>query len=140
MNYTIWVNKTAVPVSREVYKAYWKGERKERYFSESNIHNHIFSYDALDTADMNGCDIFADECSCSLEDSVIRDIEKKHLANILEKLSPSEYGLIKRIYYHGDSLRKISSDTGTALSTLQYRHKKLLAKLKKLMAADGYEE
>ena len=66
--------------------------------------------------------------------------EKKHLANILEKLSPSEYGLIKRIYYHGDSLRKISSDTGTAISTLQYRHKKLLAKLKRLMAADGYEE
>ena len=48
MNYYIQIDRRAIPVSEEIYKAYCKGIRKERYFAESDIHNHIFSYDSLD--------------------------------------------------------------------------------------------
>ncbi len=138
MNYTIWVNNTAVPVSEEVYKTYWKGERKERYFVEGDIHNHTFSYDALDTDEMNGCEMFSDLQSASPEEHVIHNMEKRHLLLAVRQLSPEERHIINRIYYHRDSFRKLSADSGIALSTLHYRHQRIIDKLRGYMEADTY--
>ena len=58
MQYYIRIDNRNVYVSEEIYKLYCKGERKERYFRESDIHNKTFYYNALDTEDLNGCDLF----------------------------------------------------------------------------------
>ena len=60
MDYYIKIHDKQIPVSEEIYKAYCKGDRKERYFRESDIKNQTFFYDALDTEDLNGSDRFAD--------------------------------------------------------------------------------
>ena len=54
MQYYIRIDNRNVYVSEEIYKLYCKGERKERYFRESDIHNKTFYYNALDTEDFNG--------------------------------------------------------------------------------------
>ena len=59
MEYYIKIGRQKVPVSEAVYKEWCRGERKERYFKESDIGNNVFSYDALDTDEINGCDMFA---------------------------------------------------------------------------------
>ena len=53
MQYYIRIDNRNVYVSEEIYKLYCKGERKERYFRESDIHNKTFYYNALDTEDFN---------------------------------------------------------------------------------------
>ena len=54
MEYYIKIGRQKVPVSEAVYKEWCRGERKERYFKESDIGNNVFSYDALDTDEING--------------------------------------------------------------------------------------
>lgn len=129
MNYSIWINNNEVPVSEEVYRTYWKGARKERYFAESDIHNHVFSYDALDNEDMNGEDIFTNILEVPVDEQVITRIEVQRLYDSLLKLSCEDRYIIYRIYFCGISLRKLSEELGIALSTLHYRHHSILHKL-----------
>jgi len=131
MNYSIFINNEEIPVSEDVYRAYWKGARKERYFAESDIHNHVFSYDALDNEDMNGEDIFADDTS--IEDQVIKSIEEQQLHTALSELNAEDYNIIYRLYFCNTSLRKLSQEMGIALSTLHYRHHAILHKLQSCM-------
>ena len=133
MDYAIWISKERIPVSEAVYKAYWQGVRKERYFVEGDIHNHTFSYNALDTEEMNGCDIFSNSNDIPVEDQVIRSLDMKRLESALEQLSREERTLILRLYYYDESLRNISRSSGVPLTTLHYRHRKILSKLKTYM-------
>ena len=79
MDYYIKLKNTQIPVTEEIYKAYCQGARKERYFRESDIRNQTFFYDALDTEELNGSDMFSDPAAESVEDAV-----QKHI--LLEKL------------------------------------------------------
>lgn len=133
MDYYIHVRKQDVPVTEAVYKAYCQGERKERYFEESDIRNRTFYYHALDTEEMNGCDMFSDERGLSVEDQVEAKLMKERLGQALGQLNPREKEMIWRIYYYGQSLRQIAREKHIPLTTLQYRHKKTLEKLKKEM-------
>ena len=133
MDYYILINNKEISVSEEVYKAYCKGTRKERYFAESDIHNHVFSYDALDNEDMNGEDIFTNALDIPVEEQVIEHIEIQQLYNALSKLSRADYYIIYQIYFCKTSLRKLSEELGVALSTLHYRHHSILQKLYTLM-------
>ena len=47
MKYFIRIDNETVFVTEEIYKAYCQGQRKERYFRESDIHNKTVYYDAL---------------------------------------------------------------------------------------------
>ena len=132
-SYLIWIDKTPVPVTESVYREYWRGIRKERYFSESDMHNKTFYYNALDTEETNGSDIFCDEASLPVEDKAIENLEISRLKTVLNELSKEEYELIYRLYFNGESLRAVSKEKGISLSTLHYRHKKILKKLKKLI-------
>lgn len=131
--YFIWIDNRPVTVSEPVYKEYWRGRRKERYFAESDVHNKVFYYDALDTEETNGSDIFCDETSPSTDELAINHIEITHLHNVLKQLPDSDYELIHRLYFYGESLRSIARDKNVSLSTLHYRHMNILKKLKKLM-------
>lgn len=132
MEYFIRVNYEEIEVTEEVYKAYCQGIRKERYFRESDIHNGIFSYNALDTGEMNGCDLFPDQ-RAEVEKQVELRLETEELLKALRRLSDKELALIRRIYFYDQSLRRVSQDEGIPLSTLHYRIKTILKKLRKLM-------
>lgn len=130
MDYTIWIDNNPIPVSEEIYRTYWKGVRKERYFAESDIHNKVFSYNALDTEEMNGSDLFGDYTSLPLEEQVIQSLENQTLQRALQRLDNQERELIYKIYIYNISLRKIARNENIPVTTLQYRHKKILLKLK----------
>ncbi|MDE6233054.1 MAG: sigma-70 family RNA polymerase sigma factor [Lachnospiraceae bacterium] len=137
MEYKIWIKGNPIPVSEEIYRTYWKGARKERYFAESDTHNKVFSYDALDTSEMNGCDIFGDSNALPVEDQVIRSIDEENLLCALKKLETHERKLIQRIYIYNESLRTIARQMELPVTTLQYRHKKILLKLKNYLLKHG---
>lgn len=139
MDYTIWIDNKPIPVSEEIYHTYWKGIRKERYFAESDIHNKVFSYNALDTEEMNGSDIFSDYTSLPLEEQVIQHLENQTLQRALQHLEKHERELITKIYVYNHSLRMIARSENIPVTTLQYRHKKILLKLKNyLLQQENY--
>ncbi len=131
--YLIWIDNKPITVDKPVYKAYWKGKRKERYFGESDIHNKVFYYDALDTEETNGSDIFCDETALPVDELVINHLEVNQLRTAMKQLTAHEYELICRLYFYGDTLRSISRAKNIPLSTLHYRHKRILRKLKDIM-------
>lgn len=130
--YYIKVDRQEIPVTEEVYKAYCQGERKERYFREGDIHNGVFSYDALDTEELNGCDLFSYDGALPVEALAERRMALRELAAAMEQLDGEERDLIVRIYYYEQSLRRIAADKRIPFTTLQYRHKRILKKLKNI--------
>ena len=133
MLYYIRIDNRNIYVSKEIYKLYCKGQRKERYFRESDIHNRTFSYNALDTEDLNGCDLFQDTRSKSGEEQAEEALERSLLLKAMKGLDPRERDMIRRIYCYDQSLRQISRETGVPVTTLHYRHGKILRKLRSLM-------
>lgn len=131
-NFFIYVDRQKIPVSEIIYKEFCKGERKELYFKESDAHNQVCYYDALDNDDYNGEDLFADTSS-SVEQNVIDNLIYERLYECIKQLNQSERMLIQRLYYYGQSLRQIAKNDNVPVTTLQYRHKKILEKLKNLM-------
>ena len=84
MDYYIKLKNTQIPVTEEIYKAYCQGARKERYFRESDIRNQTFFYDALDTEELNGSDMFSDPAAESVEDAV-----QKHILHAAPEITVS---------------------------------------------------
>ena len=103
MKYFIRIDNETVFVTEEIYKAYCQGQRKERYFRESDIHNKTVRIDCF------------------------------HLKNALKGLKKEELDIVSRIYYYDQSLRQAAKETGVALSTLHHRHRKVLEKLRGMM-------
>ena len=131
MDYYIKVKGTPVTVSEEVYKAYCQGERNERYFRESDIRNRTFFYDALDTEELKGSDMFWDPSAESVEEAAEKRWLLEKLRQAISQLAPDERDMLYRLYLRGDSLRAFSKDMGIPLSTAHARHRRLLEKLKK---------
>lgn len=129
MTYYIKLGNAQIPVTEEVYKAYCQGARKERYFRESDIRNHTFYYDALDTEDQNGSDLFCDGTE-SVEDTAEKNILIEKLKQNVSRLNKDEQELISRLYIYGDSLRSLAKTMGVPVTTLHGRHQRLLKKLK----------
>ena len=90
----------------------------------------MFSYDALDTEEMNGSDLFTNPFQVSTEAAAEWEIMTEWLPTAIESLSAEEKRLLLRLYVYDESLRQISSNERIPVTTLQYRHKKILKKLK----------
>ena len=130
MDYYIKINGNPVPVTEEVYKAYCRGERKERYFRESDIRNQTLFYDALDTDEIRGSDMFGDPFAESVEETAERRWLLERLKEAIPQLTDGERELVHRLYFCGDSLRELSRSCRIPVTTLQSRHQRVLKKLK----------
>ena len=131
MDSYIKVGDRKVAVSEAVFKVYMRGERKERYFREGDAAHGVFSYDALDNGDLVGGDLFADPQQRSTETEAVLRVLRGQLAEALETLTEPERRLLLRLYVYEESLRQIAGSEHVAVSTLQYRHEKILKKLKR---------
>ena len=101
------------------------------YFRESDYKNKTFFYDALDTEELNGSDMFFDATAESVEEMAERHWLLEKLRESMKDLNESEKEMLVRLYVYGDSLRSLARAKRIPVTTLQARHQKLLKKLKK---------
>lgn len=134
----------AVKVSEEVYREYYRGERKERYFMEdlktekmmiddetstvSFIPSREDSYERLLENDKQ----FAswDE---STADTAITQIFLEKLEMALHTLSGHELELIQELFYLEKTEREVAALLQVTQNTVNYRKHKVLDKLKRLI-------
>ena len=142
--YYLYAYGQRIPVSEQVYHAYWHYTEKERYFmgkmkQEKFIcdpENQIAaffpgredSYERLLETDQQ---FSADETS--MEGTVTTSI---WLQDLLSGLSEEEKFIIYQLYYLECSEREVSDALHLARTSFQRRKKKLLAKLKALIEKD----
>ena len=89
--YMIKVEGKLVEVSSEVYYAYFRMERQERWQEEKQQGHAVVSYDALDDGETVGVEVVPDLTTPSMEEAVMtREIhEKLHRAvDAFHKLLP----------------------------------------------------
>lgn len=139
--YYIGLNGQTFEVSRELYEAYYKGQRKEKYFTHDLKQEHIKvdketgermvipsredSYERLLEAEKQ----FAED----VEDAAVRAVMLEKLNEALHTLTDEEAAIIHALFYHEISEAELAKKLGIARTTLQSRKYKIFEKLKKLL-------
>lgn len=141
----IVIGDERVEVSEEVYHAYWHYTEKERYFMVKLKQEKFVSSQEEETATFfpSREDSFErlQERGISFPDTTTptpdRGIDRSELYAILYRaistLSNEEVQLIQELFYLEKTEREVAELLHTAASTINYRKKRVLAKLKKLL-------
>lgn len=131
--YFIPIEGKLIEVEENVYVAYYKMGRRERYLEERDQENCVLSYDALDRNGMVGQEIFHDSESPSLEDLALAKELMEQLHRCIDMLPRAERELIQAIYFDGMTDTDYSKKVKRSQQVVSYNHKRILSKLKKLM-------
>lgn len=122
-----------IEVEENVYIAYYKMGRRERYLEERDQANNVLSYDALDQNGLTGLEMFKDPTADSMEDLALAKELINQLHRCIDMLPTAERELIQAIYFDGMSDTEYSKRINRSQQIVSYKHKKILSKLKMLM-------
>jgi RNA polymerase sigma factor (sigma-70 family) len=131
--YVIKLHGKLIPVTEEVYREYYAMERHARYLQEKDARHGVVGFNALDTDEMTGEDSMSDIAAESVEDSVIRKIMREKLRECLPRLTDDEQAMITALFYQGMSETAYAKETGSSQQAVNYRKKRLMEKLKKML-------
>ena len=119
-------------VTEETYKEYYRDKRRQKYIEERSKLNGDVSYNALDTDETLGEDVFADE-KTDVEAEVINKMTVAELRKAFLLLSPDERELITAIYIHNLTEREFAKQKGVYHNAVHKRKLRVLEKLKKFL-------
>ena len=129
--YHIYVRGKAVPVSEEVYKAYWKITEHEKYLQRKDWKYDVIPFSAMDY-DGHFVDNIIDE-RIDLEKIVEVKMQIEELNKALATLTKKERELIEAIFYREETLRFISRKEKVTHQAIGQRRDKILEKLRKIL-------
>ena len=119
-------------VTEETYKEYYRDKRRQKYIDERSKLNGDVSYNALDTDETLGEDVFADT-KTDVEAEVINKMMVAELRKAFLLLSPDERELITAIYIHNLTEREFAKQKGVYHNAVHKRKLRVLEKLKKFL-------
>lgn len=135
--YFIPIEGKLIEVEENVYAAYYKMGRRERYLEERDKVNGVLSYDALDSSGLVGEEMFQDPKISSLEDLALTKELSERLCRCIALLPRAERELIQAIYFEGMSDREYAKQIKKSQPAVSNKHKKILSKLKMLLNIMG---
>ena len=131
--YMIKVEGKLVEVTPDVYYAYFRMERQERWQEEKQQGHAVVSYDALDDGETVGVEVVPDLTTPSMEEAVMtREIHEK-LHRAVDALPKAERELIQAIYFDGFTEKEYAVSSGLSQQGVSYRLRKILSKLRNFM-------
>ena len=129
--YYLYVKGKAVPVSEEVYKAYWKITEHEKYLQRKDWKHNVIPFSALDH-DGHFVDNIIDE-KIDLEKIVEVKMQIEELNKALATLTKEERELMEAIFFREESLKSIGEKEKVARQAISGRRDKILEKLRKIL-------
>lgn len=135
--YYIPVEGVQIEVEKDVYTAYYKMSRRERYMEERDESNGVVSYHAIDADGINGEAGLQDMSVDSLETTILANELREQLHRCISVLPKAERELIHAIYFDGMTEGEYAQRANLSQSGVSRRQKKTLSKLKKLMNIMG---
>jgi DNA-directed RNA polymerase specialized sigma24 family protein len=129
--YTLLVGKKRIPVTQEVYKAYYRCQDREKYLDKLAEKNNI----SLEGCAEKGISVeyIIATAEDSMEDAIILNEMIAKILRCVQMLDGSDRKLIVELYLRSKSERQMSRETGVPQRTINDRKRKILSKLKKLM-------
>ncbi len=129
--YYLYVKGKAVPVSEEVYKAYWKITEHEKYLQRKDWKHNVIPFSALDH-DGHFVDNIIDE-KIDLEKIVEVKMQIEELNKALATLTKEERELMEAIFFREESLKSIGEKEKVTHQAISGRRDKILEKLRKIL-------
>lgn len=141
----ITVGNERVEVSEEVYHTYWHYTEKEKYFMGKLKQGKFVSDLEKETAKFipSREDSLERLCECGIQfpDTSLpmldEAVDNRELLVLLEealdKLSDEDYQLIQELFYLDKTEKETAQLFQTAVSTICYRRKRVLEKLKEIL-------
>ena len=131
--YQIRIPGQLVPVSKEVYLAYYRMARREQFVFEKDRRAGVAYYSDLDTDEILGEETIPDLAAPTVETVAVTQVMRESLREALAQLTKEEYELIQALYYENISEREYAAKLGLSQRGLNKRRHKALAKLKKIL-------
>lgn len=140
--YFLYIEGKRIEVTEEVYREYYRGERRERYFMEDLKHGRtVIDLEAKESRYVLGRE---DSSLEHLMESGVRfagtgeSMEEQMVTSLLlecamELLTPVERELVEELYFLGRTEREARKRLGLAKTTLKRRHREVLDKLRNLL-------
>ena len=119
-------------VTEETYKEYYRDKRRQKYIDERSKLNGDVSYNALDTDEMLGENVFADT-KTDVEAEVINKMTVAELRKAFLLLSPDEKALIVEHFFDEKSQIELSKQYGVNQSNISRKINRIISKLKKFL-------
>ncbi|MDU6182775.1 MAG: sigma-70 family RNA polymerase sigma factor [Anaerococcus vaginalis] len=129
--YYLYVKGEAIPISEEVYKAYWKITEHEKYLQKKDCKYGVIPFLSLDH-DGHFVDNIIDE-KIDLEKIVEVKMQIEELHKALATLTKEERELMEAIFYREESLRSISRKEKVTHQAIGQRRDQILEKLRKIL-------
>ena len=129
--YYLYVKGKAIPVSEEVYKAYWKITEHEKYLYRKDREHCVLPFSSFDY-DGHFVDNIIDE-KIDLEKIVEVRMQIEELHRALNTLTKEERELMEAIFYKEESLRSIGKKEKVSYQAISKRRDKILEKLRKIL-------
>lgn len=128
--YLIKIQGKLIEVSEDVYYAYFRMERQERWQEEKKQEHDVVSYDALDNGEMVGAESVPDMTTPSMEELAIAKDLNDRLHHAVAALPRAERELIRAIYFEGQTEREYAKQHGCSQNKVFKQRRKILSKLK----------
>ena len=131
----IRVENQVEQVTEEVYREYFKMDRRERYLEERDLVHGRFLYSQLDNVyeDVLGEEMIVDGLAEDLCDVIVSKIMIEKLKECLSLLSDEDLNLMIQLFYEEKSQRQLSVESGVPVMTISDRKNRVLKKIKKSM-------
>lgn len=135
--YMIKIQGDLIEVSEDVYYAYFRMDRQERWQEEKKQDHDVVSYDALDNGETVGAEAIQDMNSPGMEELVIANELKERLHNVVAALPKPERELIQAIYFEDIPVSDYAKRVGLSHRGINKQRKRILSKLKMLLDIMG---
>ncbi|MDA3845975.1 MAG: hypothetical protein PF505_05420 [Vallitaleaceae bacterium] len=128
IRYFIPVDGKMYETTEEVYYAYYKMERRERYLEERSLEFEL-SYDELNESGFQ-VEMNSSVDKGNTEQDAITTVMIEKMLNKLSVLNDYELWLIQELYTHGKTVRQIEDESGIKKSTVWDHQKTILHQLR----------
>ena len=123
---------TLVEVTREVYLEWYQSRRREKYQKEKSKKYGVCSLEQL--AATGG---YAIPVKDSLEETVIRNLCRDKIREVMAELPEPDADLIRLLYFEELSVSKAAQICGCSRKAIQNRRKRILEELSQKICRNG---
>jgi len=116
--------------TEEIYKVYYRMDRRERYLEERDMKKGLLNFSALDNDKYKAEEMIPDQ-SIDIEDEIANKVMIEAVLDAITTLEEEEKWLIQELFFYGKSEVVVAKENGIARTTLQSRKYKLLEKIKR---------
>lgn len=131
--YQIRIDDQMIPVDEEVYYAYYRAKRYEKYLEEKDRRNRKVLFSNLDTETTTGEEMIPDVGAISVEALVTDALMIERIKECLVSLGEEEKEIVRVLFYDNRSEREAAAIWGISQPAVHKRKNQVLTQLRGML-------